>query len=88
MVCMVDRRSIANASIFSMTRVSIRSSPILGYAAFANFSRELWVARSAGGTVRKAASASSSSADDCALSSCFNNTECFHNYNHELAQNP
>ncbi|CAM9782326.1 unnamed protein product [Lampetra fluviatilis] len=25
---------------------------------------------------------------ECALSSCFNNTECFHNYNHELAQNP
>ncbi|CAM9875636.1 unnamed protein product [Lampetra planeri] len=25
-----------------MTRVSIHSSPILGYAAFANFSRELW----------------------------------------------
>ncbi|XP_078475334.1 uncharacterized protein LOC144736636 isoform X1 [Lampetra planeri] len=25
---------------------------------------------------------------ECALSSCFNNTECFHNYDHELAQNP
>ncbi|CAM9782885.1 unnamed protein product, partial [Lampetra fluviatilis] len=25
---------------------------------------------------------------ECALSSCFNNTECFHNYHHELAQNP
>lgn len=25
---------------------------------------------------------------ECALNSCFNNTECFHNYHHELAQNP